>query len=174
MKSCIAIGVIVVGLLIAQRPDGGGWLVGALAVAALLTAGGRLAIGGHLHGGPRSVVARHEAGHVVAARAVGGRVKSAQVYGNGGGLVRWTGIHGSEREQVVANIAFLRAGAYAAGTREGCSGDDASVRQMLKYLPPAERSAALREGEAQGRRIVASRQGEIARVADRLDEKGRL
>ena len=174
MRSVIAVAVIVGGLLIAQNPNAGGWLVAALVVAGLLTTTGRLAIGGHLHAGTRSTTARHEAGHVVAARAVGGRVKSAQVHGNGGGLVRWTGIHGSEREQVVANIAFLRAGRYAAGTGEGCGGDDESVRKMLKYLPPAERSAALREGEAQGRRIVASRQGEINKVADRLDERGRL
>ena len=129
---------------------------------------------GHAHSGTRARVAKHEAGHVVAARRVGGRVKSADVYAGGGGLVTWTGINGSEREQVVANIAFLRAGRYAAGTGAGCSGDDAAVRQMLRYLPTTDRAAAQRAGEAEARRIVSSNRGEIRRIANHLDRKGSL
>ena len=129
-------------------------------------------VAGHSHAGTRRSTARHEAGHVVAARKVGGRVKSANVYDNGGGLVTWTGVNGTDREQVVANIAFLRAGRYAAGTGAGCGGDDATVRQLLRYLPTTDRAAAKREGEAEARRIVSSSRGEIRRIATHLDKKG--
>ena len=61
--------------------------------------------GGHAHG-DRRLIARHEAGHVAAARAVGGRVVSAEA-SDREGLVR------AVVPNVQASVTFLRAG----GTR---------------------------------------------------------
>lgn len=156
-------------------------LPGSVAVAVILlvlrlrSRGGRVSVvAGHIHGGTRHRTARHEAGHWVAAKAVGGRPTSATIHNNGGGFVSWTGTRGSDRQQVVAAVAFLDAGRRALGSSEGCSGDKDSIRATLRYLPSAERSAARREGEAWARRIVSSRSGEIRRVASRLDQHGRL
>ena len=141
----------------------------------------RRGLTGHVHSGPRSTVATHEGGHVVVARGVGGRVKSARIYSDGSGLVTWTGAGKTDYEQVVNAVAFLQGGRYAAGTSEGCgdgwlfkSGDALSVEQVLKYLPTDQRAKARAEGERKGARIVSSRGGEIARVADRLDQRGRI
>lgn len=153
-------------------------LPGSIAVAVILLVlrarSGRVSVVGHIHGGTRQRTARHEAGHWVAAKAVGGRPTSATIHNNGGGFVSWTGTQGSDRQQVVAAVAFLDAGRRALGSSEGCSGDKNSIRATLRYLPSAERSAARREGEAWARRIVSSRSGEIRRVAARLDQHGRL
>lgn len=125
---------------------------------------------GHVHSGRRPLVARHEAGHYVAARAVGGRVHSAELTaGNSpSGLVQAT------VPDARASITFLMAGRAAAGTRSGCSADDAQVRRELREFPSAERSKVRRECERDARRIVSSSRGEIRRIANRLDRNGSL
>ncbi|HEY9354636.1 MAG TPA: hypothetical protein VIP28_15345 [Nocardioides sp.] len=174
MKSVIAVGVLVGGLVLASKGYGAA-MVAALVIALLLAGGVRLAaVGGHAHGGNRARVAQHEAGHVVAARAVGGRVRSARLHSNGGGLVTWDMSARPLAEEVESNLAFLKAGELAAGTTEGCSGDQAAIRRQLRRLPAGERSAAQSRANAKARSIVSSRHGEIRRVADRLNQKGRL
>jgi hypothetical protein len=144
-----------------------GWLVA--------RRGGRTsAVVGHSHGSQRSTIATHEAAHVVAARAVGGTVTSARMNDHGG-RVQWTMRDpNSLVVEVTQNVAFLRAGEYAAGDDGGCGGDRVSVRQQLRRLPSGQRGVVRRAGEQRARQIVSSRSGEIARVADRLNRKGRL
>jgi hypothetical protein len=129
-------------------------------------------LAGHAHGGNRALVAQHEAGHAVAARALGGRVRSAEVYRNGGGLVTWDMPANLSSPQ--NNVTFLLAGQYAAGTRAGCGGDQATIRSELRKVPRADRAAVQRAADRRARQIVSSRQGEIRRVAAKLDENGRL
>jgi hypothetical protein len=131
------------------------------------------AVAGHAHGGTRARIATHEAGHVVAARAVGGRVTSARMDDHGG-RVQWDMSSRNLVDEITSNVAFLRAGELAAGTRSGCGGDRASVKQQLRRLPSGQRGVVLRAGEQKARQIVRSRSGEIARVADVLNQKGRL
>lgn len=133
---------------------------------------------GHGHGHTRESVARHEAGHVVAARAVGGRVLSARVDDGGwlsgpSGRVEWDMSGRPLRAEVEGNVAFLAAGRHA-GPGSGCSGDMAAIDRQIRRLPAAQRSAVRRAGESRARQIVSSRRGEIARTAARLDERGRL
>lgn len=144
-----------------------GWLVA--------RRGGRTsAVVGHSHGSQRATIATHEAAHVVAARAVGGTVTSARMNDHGG-RVKWEMRDpNSLAVEVTQNVAFLRAGEFSAGDDGGCGGDRASVRQQLRRLPSGQRGVVLRAGEQRARQIVASRSGEIARVADRLNRKGRL
>lgn len=146
-----------------------GWLV-----ARRTGAGSAAGTPGHSHGGDRTHIATHEAGHVVAAAEVGGTVTRVRM-DSGGGIVEWR--HNSNPtlvQEVTANVAFLRAGEYAAGTRRGCGDDRAEVRAQLKRLPRTQQATVERAGDRWGRRITASRRGEIARVAARLNERGRL
>jgi len=132
------------------------------------------AVVGHSHGSERATVAVHEAAHVVAARAVGGTVTSARMNDHGG-RVKWTMPDpNSLVTEVTQNVAFLRAGEFAAGDDGGCGGDRASVKRQLRRLPSGQRAVVRRAGEQRARQIVSSRSGDIARVADRLNQKGRL
>jgi hypothetical protein len=146
----------------------------AVLVVALCAGGvvrGRSGVAGHAHGGDRRRVAIHEAGHVVAARKLGGRVLSASLSG-GGGLVTWdmpVKVYSAQ-----TNVAFLLAGKYAAGTSKGCGGDRAAIRRELRSVPASERSRVQSRAASQARSIVSSHSGEIRRVAARLDERGRL
>lgn len=173
--------VPVVGMAVLTARFGGSITgLGSLRPALLVAAGAlivlglacrvRAGVGGHAHGSNRARVATHEAGHVVAARALGGRVLSAEVYSNGGGLVTWNmpaKVHSAE-----TNVAFLLAGQYAAGTSAGCSGDQAEIRRQLRGMPDAGRVRS--RAASRARSIVASHRGEIRRVAAQLDDKGRL
>lgn len=151
-----------------------------LAAKAKLGGGGNLAGGryvqvrGHVHGrgsGLRRLIAKHEAGHAVAARALGGQVLSATVSPTGdAGLVQ-ARFHENDPVKV---IAFLKAGQYAVGTSSGAGADDAAIRAELRTVPREDRSRVRREAERTARRIVSSRSGEIRRDAARLNEKGAL
>lgn len=145
-------------------------VVGLLALLAKAGGGGRAATGrmvsGHAHG-PSRTIARHEAGHVAAVRAVGGRVVSANADADGG-LVR------AVVPDVRASVTFLRAGRYAAGTSRGCSGDEASIRAELRDVPRSERGRLLREADRDARRIVRQHAGQIRRDAATLGRRGTL
>ena len=156
----------------------GTWLVLAAIVAAavLLCSSDRQprAKTGHIHGGTRQVMATHEAGHVVAARALGATVKSARIVGAEPG-VDWSGSRGNTPEQIATDvITFMHAGRVAAGTGRGCSGDQKAIREQLSYVPAKDRARVRRTALAQAERIVSSRRGEIRRVARQLNERGRL
>jgi hypothetical protein len=175
MRNLAAVAVLVGGLLLARH--NGAILVAALVIAYLLakSPGTPRPVVGHSHGGQRDKVTIHEAAHVVTARAVGGVVESAELHRNGGGLVRWHHrSHPGEEQLRIANIAFLRAGEYAAGVKAGCSGDRAAVKAELRHIPAKDRARVLAAGEAEARRIVSARSGEIRQVARKLNEKGRL
>lgn len=135
-------------------------------------AGRSVAVRGHAHGtGARQEVAVHEAGHVAAARALGGRVRSATVSRDGhSGLVQATLPTGDSQ----AAITFLAAGKFAAGTSRGASADDDLIRRELRRLPTGDRSRVRRDAERDARRIVSSHAGRIRRDAARLDERGSL
>ncbi|MGL5910934.1 MAG: hypothetical protein ACRCZP_13080 [Phycicoccus sp.] len=129
---------------------------------------------GHVHSGQRAQVARHEAGHAVVAKAVGGTVKSARVdeswLSGASGRVEWH-MHGrTDKQRAEQHMAALMAGQLAAGRSSGCWSDDDEVRRIQRLVPEADRNAA----ERRARQIVRSRSGEIDRAAARLDRDGRL
>ena len=152
--------------------NGTSWLVFAGIAAALwcLYSGkGKRTVPGHSHSGNRRHVARHEGGHFVTAKAVGGTVRSAHLSSgsNPHGMVHAT------VPNAKAEITFLLAG-RAAAPGVGCSTDVTLAKKTLREFPRHQRSAVWTECERAARRIVASRGGEIARVADRLDKNGHL
>lgn len=167
--------------------DGLGRGVLALAIAAVMAtvlrfmktrrapgqlAGGRsIAVRGHLHGsGGRNRIATHEAGHVRAARALGGRVCSARVFdGTSGGLVL-----ASIPDTPLAAVTFLAAGRVAAGTGAGAGADDALIRAELRRVPSSMRGQVRRQGYRDAARIVSSGRGQIRRDAVKLAKNGRL
>jgi hypothetical protein len=156
----------------AVMPGAGMVVLLALVVATLgarrtntVTTAGRMAVG-HAHG-DRGVIARHEAGHVAAARAVGGQVISATA-SNSEGLVR------AVVPDVRASVTFLRAGRYAAGTRRGCGGDECAERAELRDVPRGERRQLVRDADRDARRIVRQYSGQIGRDARTLEQRGRL
>lgn len=182
----LLIAVVLGGLLAWSRQAGPGSAVlgGALVlglVGAFLFGGrtsGRASTGrsvqvrGHAHGaGARQEVATHEAGHVAAGRALGGRIRSATVSSDGrSGLVHVT----LPTEDPGAAIAFWRAGALAAGTSRGASADDDLIRRELRGVPARDRRRVRRDAERAARRIVSRHASAIRRDAARLDERGRL
>lgn len=154
--------------------NGGAWLVlGCLLVGwwcmrgSRSTSGRSVAIRGHGH--DRPTIARHEAGHAAAARALGGRVRSATVT-NSSGLVR-AQLPTSDAQ---AAITFWAAGAAAAGTHAGAHADEQLIRRELRMLPPEDRRRVEHAARADAARIVRQHAGRIDRDAVRLDQKGRL
>jgi len=150
--------------------------VAVLVVALARGGAGRLAgrsvsVGGHAHGpNGRAVIARHEAGHAAAARAVGGSVTSARVYpGESGGLVQARIPVGA-----LPAVTFLLAGQIAAGTTDGADADDAAIRRELRGLPGRDRTRVRRQAGADAHRIVTAHATRIGHDAERLDRKGRL
>lgn len=121
---------------------------------------------GHSHGGNRRVRATHEAGHYVAAKAVGGYVAGAELTRHGGV------VHAKNLPNAQAQATFLLAGRYAAGTGQGCSGDDDAAAAAINEYPARERARRRAAAERDARRIVNSRRGEIRRIAERLDKNG--
>lgn len=164
--------VVVVGTLLVlsalQAGNAGAALVIGVVVLFFARRATRTATG-HAHVGPLSLSARHEAGHMVAARYVGGHVTSAQLYRDGGGFVQ---ARIPDKPQSV--VTFLLAGALAAGTDRGAEDDFAAVDRELSEVPIGERSRVLRDARADARRIVSRRAEEIARDAERLEQNGRL
>jgi hypothetical protein len=111
--------------------------------------------------------ARHEAGHVVAARRLGLGVASAVVNRDGSGHVRC-----ARRGTAAQHIGFLRAGEYAIHTGSGAGTDRANVRAILRRVPAADRARVRREGERLGRQ--AARSWAVGGVASTLTRKGHL
>lgn len=156
------------------------WLVRALAgfvtsvATPALAAGRYVQVHGHAHGATgsrlRRKIAKHEAGHAVAARALGGRVVSAVVYDGGqGGLVQ-----ARLPSEPQAAVTFLLAGQYAVNSSEGAGADNDLIRKVLREVPSRDRAQVKTDAKKHARRIVSSRRGEIRRDARQLDEKGRL
>jgi hypothetical protein len=172
----------VVALLVATRTDILGGHAGAVGLAAVAVlawliwnvppggkspaAAGRV-VTGHGHGA-RKFIARHEGGHAVAAKAVGGRVTSAWMTDSEGAV--------SARipNDPTSRVAFAAAGRYAVGSGRGCSDDDAAIRRILREVPSKQRGQVRRDGIRLARRITSSRSGEIKAYARKLESKGRL
>jgi hypothetical protein len=171
MRVVAACLLLIVGIGAAQAPGGGAVLVLALAGAGLLlvTARGR-AIQGHTHAGDRPLSARHEAGHAVVARGLGGRVRSGTLNRDGTGYVDAELPDDNPRDVV----AFLVAGQVAAGTTRGAGGDERLIRAELRRVPRAQRAGVRRDATRDARRILSSRSGEVRRDAATLMRKGRL
>lgn len=173
MRTLAAIAVLVAGLLLASRGHGGllvlaligAWLLAGKSGPAL--AGGRF-VTGHGHG-TRKLISRHEGGHAVAAKALGGRVRYAWLTDDSGYVAATL----PDSDQTKA-VAFLAAGRHAVGTSRGCSADDAAIRKVLREVPSKQRAQVKRDGIRLAKRITSSRAGEIRRYARKLDEKGRL
>lgn len=131
-----------------------------------LCSSGSRAATGHFHGGSRRTRAMHEAGHYVAAKAVGGSVAGARVTGSGGY------VNARNLPNAKAQIIFQLAGGIAAGTGAGCSDDYASARRALQEYPPGERDRVWRQAQAEAQRIVSSNKREIRQVAEKLHHDG--
>lgn len=145
-----------VGLWVRRKVGGGRHL-----------AGRSVRMRGHSHGpaGPRT--ARHEAGHMAAARGLGGRVVSARADEHGGYVE--ARMPGDPRSRV----AFWLAGQYAAGTSRGAGVDDSLIRAELGRVPRGQRGGVRRDAERMARRVVGSSAGQIRRDAQRLQRHGR-
>lgn len=151
--------------------------VAALVLAGLTVAarwgGGRSSTRGgvaHVHGGQREEIARHEAGHAVAARAVGGRVTSARIYhGDRGGLVQ-----ARLPEGPLPAVTFLLAGQVAAGTTRGAGADNAAIRRELRGMPGPDARRIRRQATRDAHRILARHSGALHRDAATLTRKGHL
>lgn len=130
-------------------------------------AGRSVRMRGHSHGpaGPRT--ARHEAGHMAAARGLGGRVVSARADEHGGFVE--ARLPGDPRSRV----AFWLAGQYAAGTSRGAEVDDSLISAELVRVPRGQRGRVRRDAERMARRVVGSSAGQIRRDARRLQRHGR-
>jgi hypothetical protein len=148
------------------------WPLLALLVFPLLRMGpAARSAAGHSHGDDLATVRRHEAGHVVAGRAVGGRIRSARVSRwSGSGWVDWDPPQWPIRDAAgaQAQLTFLMAGELAAGNSEGCGYDRASVEHFLRAVPAGQRGRVRSAASSHARRIVSSRRAEIDRVARRL------
>jgi len=118
--------VVLLGALVARRAGGGEPLA-------------------HIHAGEDALVERHEAGHMRAARKLGGSPVRLDKY-----TVR---AHLPSSAPVEHWIAFLHAGRVAAGTRAGCQGDESNERMMARRYSDKP-SKALRDGRALARRLV--------------------
>lgn len=177
------LGIPAVGCLIVAIRHGGGFtgvrsllIVAAVVLVvtvflAVLPSGARSTVTGHGHGDTRRSIARHEAGHALAARQLGGRVRSARMYsGTRGGLVQATLPNGSP----LAVVTFLVAGQIAAETSEGSGGDNHHIRQELRGLPSAQARRIRSQATRDARRMVARNPGQLNRDAARLEEAGRL
>jgi hypothetical protein len=145
-------------------------------VASLATpapAMGLMQVRGHVHGtgsNLRRKIAKHEAGHAVAAEAVGGRVLSAEVFdGEAGGLVR-----ARIPNTPLARATFLIAGQVAVNSAEGASADNDEIRRVLREVPGRERSQVKAQAKRDARRIVSAHSGAVRRYTRTLNEKGRL
>jgi hypothetical protein len=154
------------------------WLVRALArfAASLATpapAMGLMQVRGHAHGtgsNLRRKIAKHEAGHAVAAEAVGGRVLSAEVFdGEQGGLVR-----ARIPNTPLARATFLIAGQVAVNSAEGAGADNDEIRRVLRDVPGRERGQVKAQAKRDARRIVSAHSGAVRRYTRTLNEKGRL
>lgn len=129
----------------------------------------RRAVTGHTHTGPVSLSARHEAGHMAAARHVGGRVTSARLHRDGSGLVT-----ARIPDDARSTVTFLLAGAAAAGTDRGAELDHAVIEEVLDGVPAGDRNYVLRQARKDTQRIMSARAYEIERDAALLQEHGRL
>lgn len=135
-------------------------------------AGRMVTVRGHSHagrhpGGRKHRASRHEAGHAAAARRLG-KLRSAEVYVDGTGLVR------AFVPDAESAVAFLLAGQIAHGSGEGAGGDNAAIRETLREFPAAERAAVRARAKATARTIVRRDSGQIRRDAKTLDTKGQL
>jgi hypothetical protein len=117
------------------------------------------------------IAARHEGGHAALVKAVGGRVHSVAIYPDGSGIT-WYSL--PRNASVVDQVAVTVAGEVAAGTKSGCSSDQAHMRAELAQLPSSERGAAQRAGYAKARSVTGGffSDGGVSSTASELLKKG--
>jgi hypothetical protein len=128
----------------------------------------------HTHGGHGlRVAARHEAGHVLMAKAVGARVHSAEIHPDGSGRTRLDIPVGIEPKK---RIAIDVAGEVASGTSAGCGSDHGYRDALLATLPASARGGEKRGGYALARRHVGGLffDGGVSSLADRIQKKGHV
>lgn len=119
--------------------------------------------------GYMKTTARHEAGHAIVARKLGGYVYKVVIRPDGSGTT-----YVKKMGSLVEEVAVTYAGEYAAGTSRGCSGDHALTRAYLRMAPNSERARVHREGKALARRMVSRHSGAINSMANKLLERGHV
>jgi hypothetical protein len=114
--------------------------------------------------------ALHEAGHVTAALALHQDVLSVEIRHGGGGLTRTRAPRYSDRQAVLDFVVVAFAGIVASeqiGSREGCAGDRANIRNKLATIAhPRERAAIEAEARRMAERIVDSRWLDVSRIGN--------
>jgi hypothetical protein len=120
----------------------------------------------------------HEAGHAVAAVHLDQDVLSVEIRHGGGGLTRTRAPRLSHRQSVLDFVTVAYAGIVASeqiGSREGCAGDRANIRNKLATIDDEHERADI---DAQARqlaeRIVDARWLDLSRIALRLEVCRRL
>ena len=141
-----------------------------VAVVLWKTAGSPRAVTAHVHGGTTRDIARHEAGHVVVIKNLGGKVDRAEAHED------WGFVEGRPPRgaKPVHDIAVAAAGQVAAGTNRGCAWDDSLIEDALRRVPRRERDQTRKDGFDLAAQIIRDRAGEMRRYEKRLYEKGRL
>ncbi|MCK5942089.1 MAG: M50 family metallopeptidase [Planctomycetes bacterium] len=131
----------------------------------------------------------HEAGHVLMAHLLGGRVVEASIEHDGDGFagstsVEWTGLDAGEHARRSAMVAL--AGPVAEAHWRGAArqldalttwrADWQEVERALATVPPAEREGALRQWLATVRSELtgATAWEHLCRLADMLEAHGTL
>jgi hypothetical protein len=116
-----------------------------------------------------AMAARHEAGHVEVARALGWQVESCRLNPDGSGETRV--FEGDDPQSLVALKA---AGAIAGGTPDGDGNDEADIQSALDDVPPADQDRIEKAGRDEAARIVSARSAQIDRDAAELLKDGDL
>jgi hypothetical protein len=126
-------------------------------------------------GSRRWTVAVHEAAHVVVARRLGWRVRSAQVFADGSGYTDDVAPAGGEATTVAVQNAVIALAGPCASARQrwflpaGCGHDERDARRALRGT-----GVSYNQARTQARRLVDRHWRDIDKVARRLYHDGHL
>lgn len=116
----------------------------------------------------RWLVSVHEAGHLVVGKHLNRQTGKAKLSG-GGGVTQVIPNH----NDIVGEVAIDRAGRYAAGTTQGCEGDEANIAWRLKnFVKPHLHAQYLAAGDRKARSMVATYHSEILARAREIYDRG--
>lgn len=172
----LVVGGAIVGLLVAHAGGHaagvlllGGLVVGAWAFAARGRAAARsTARTVHFDAGEWKVAAAHEAGHLAAFKAAGGRNLRGRIYRDGSG---WASADLPPDVSVQDDVAIDYAGGYGAGEWTGCGSDLAGARKRLGGVGWFQRGSIEADARRLARKSVGG--GRTDRYRQRLERTGR-
>lgn len=124
----------------------------------------------------RKVAARHEAGHAAVAKALGARKVHSWIRKDWtGDYYGYTGVSGWRGGGItpVEDYAWTVSGEYAAGTSAGCGSDRSVAAAIRSEVGWSQSGRVAGTGKSLARRLLSERSGEVIRIADHLERKGR-